>query len=197
MENTMTREYPKQPLVGVGGVVIRRQRVLLIKRGTEPLKHQWSIPGGMLELGEELAEGARRELKEETGLDVEPLEVIAVFDRILRNTGRQGGWSLKGHGRVRYHYVIVDYVCGLKGGKLAPASDVLDARWVRREVLPEYQLTEMATHVICEAFRFLDGHKSHSPSGPLAAAHVMRGRPLAGLRSTSTGVRKVRPSNSA
>jgi len=151
----MTREYPKQPLVGVGGVVIHRQRVLLIKRGTEPLKHQWSIPGGMLELGEELAEGARRELKEETGLDVEPLEVIAVFDRILRDTGhtgKSGGWSLKGHGRVRYHYVIVDYVCRLKGGKLAPASDVLDARWVRREDLAEYQLTEMATHVIMQAF---------------------------------------------
>ena len=118
----------------------------------------------MLELGEELAEGARRELKEETGLDVEPLEVIAVFDRILRDTGTQGGWSLKGHGRVRYHYVIVDYVCRLKGGKLAPASDVLDARWVRREDLAEYHLTEMGTHVICEAFRFLGGRKSRKPA---------------------------------
>jgi len=159
----MTREYPKQPLVGVGGVVIHRQRVLLIKRGAEPLKHQWSIPGGMLELGEELAEGARRELKEETGLDVEPLEVIAVFDRILRDTGTEGGWSLKGRGRVRYHYVIVDYVCRLKGGKLAPASDVLDARWVRRQDLPEYHLTEMATHVVGEAFKVLGGRKSRKP----------------------------------
>jgi 8-oxo-dGTP diphosphatase len=160
MESIMTREYPRRPLVGVGGVVIHRQRVLLIKRGTEPLKHHWSIPGGMLELGEELAEGARRELREETGLDVEPLEVIAVFDRILRDTRRQGSWSLQGRGRVRYHYVIIDYVCRLKGGKLAPASDVLDARWVRPEDLPQYHLTEMATHVVCEAFRFLGSRKS-------------------------------------
>lgn len=166
----MTREYPKQPLVGVGGVVIHRRRALLIQRGTEPLKHQWSIPGGMLELGEELADGARRELKEETGLDVEPLEVIAVFDRILHDTGKQGGWSLKGRGRVRYHYVIVDYVCRLKGGKLAPASDVLDARWVRREDLADYHLTEMATHVIGEAFRFFGSRKRMR--SPLGSPHL-------------------------
>jgi 8-oxo-dGTP diphosphatase len=165
----MTREYPKQPLVGVGGVVIHRQRVLLVKRATEPLKHQWSIPGGLLELGEELMEGARREIKEETGLDVEPLEAIAVFDRILRNTGRLDGWSLKGRGRVRYHYVIVDYVCRFKGGKLAPASDVLNARWVRREDLSEYHLTEMASRVICEAYRYLDRRKPRNrpPRPPL------------------------------
>jgi 8-oxo-dGTP diphosphatase len=151
---SMSRKYPKQPLVGVGGVVIHRNRVLLIKRGTEPLKDRWSIPGGMLELGEALAEGVRRELREETGLDVEPLEVIAVFDRILRDTSRRGAWSLQGRGRVRYHFVIVDYVCRLKGGKLAPASDVLDARWVGREGIAQYHLTEMATHVIRQAFRF-------------------------------------------
>jgi ADP-ribose pyrophosphatase YjhB (NUDIX family) len=169
----MSREYPKQPLVGVGGVVIHRNRVLLVKRGTEPLKDQWSIPGGMLELGEALAEGARRELKEETGLDVEPLEVIAVFDRILRNTGRRG-WSLKGSGRVRYHYVIVDYLCRLKGGKLAPASDVLAARWVRRENLPEYHLTEMATSVIMQAFGCLMPSQKWKAPG-LALTHETRG----------------------
>jgi len=148
----MIREYPKQPLVGVGGVVIHGDRVLLIKRGTEPLKDQWSIPGGLLELGENLADGARRELQEETGLDVEPLEVIAVFDRILRDTDELGRWSLEGGGRVRYHYVIVDYLCRLKGGKLAPASDVLDARWVARDDLAGYSLTELATSVIVQAF---------------------------------------------
>jgi len=155
----MNREYPKQPLVGVGGVVIHRQRVLLIKRGTEPLKNQWSIPGGLIELGEHLEDGVRRELKEETCLDVEPLEVIAVFDRVLRNTGPAGGWSLKGRGRVRYHYVIIDYACRLKGGKLAPASDVLDARWVRRQDLPQYNLTEMASFVVGKAFRFFSSRR--------------------------------------
>lgn len=137
----MKREFPDHPMVGVGGVVIQRGRVLLIRRGGEPLKGEWSLPGGLVELGEDLAEAARRELKEETGLDVEPLEILTVFDRIFRD-GR----------RVRYHFVIVDFVCRLKGGRLAPASDVLDARWVRREDLRDYHLTEKATSVILQAF---------------------------------------------
>ncbi len=115
------REYPDRPLIGVGGVVIHCNRVLIIRRGSEPLKGQWSIPGGLVELGEDLISGVKRELKEETGLSVEPREVVAVFDRIMR----QGK-------RVRYHFVIIDFACRLKGGRLKPASDVVDARWVRR-----------------------------------------------------------------
>ncbi len=140
----MKRKYPKQPLVGVGGVVIDRGRALLIRRGKEPLKGEWSIPGGMLEVGEELVEGVRRELKEETGVDVEPLECILVFDRITREGPR-----------VKYHYVIVDYVCRRKRGRLRPASDVIDARWVRREDLPQYHLTDLATTVILRAFEMM------------------------------------------
>jgi ADP-ribose pyrophosphatase YjhB (NUDIX family) len=140
----MQREYPKNPLVGVGGVVIQRDRVLLIRRGSEPLKGEWSIPGGMVELGEELQAGVRRELKEETGLAVEPLECILVFDRIMREGER-----------VKYHYVIVDYLCRRKRGRLRPASDVVDARWVRREDLPQYHLTDMATAVIVRAFEMM------------------------------------------
>jgi len=139
----MKREYPKQPLVGVGGVVIHRNRVLLIRRGGEPLKGEWSIPGGLIEVGEELADGVRRELKEETGLEVEPLAIIETFDRIFRE-GR----------RVRYHFVIVDYICRLKRGRLRPASDVVEARWVRREDLGLYNLTDKATSVALQAFRF-------------------------------------------
>ena len=138
----MQREFPDHPLVGVGGVVIHRGRVLLIRRGGEPLKGEWSIPGGLVELGEELAEGARRELKEETGLDVEPLEILTVFDRIFRK-GR----------RVRYHFVIVDFACRLKGGRLRPGSDVLEARWVRRQDLPKYHLTDKAYSVVIRAFK--------------------------------------------
>jgi ADP-ribose pyrophosphatase YjhB (NUDIX family) len=137
----MKRKYPKHPLVGVGGVVIHRDHALLIRRGSEPLKGEWSIPGGMLELGEELAAGVQRELKEETGLDVEPLECILVFDRIMREGQR-----------VKYHYVIVDYLCRRKRGRLRPASDVVDARWVRREDLPQYHLTDMAAKLILRAF---------------------------------------------
>jgi ADP-ribose pyrophosphatase YjhB (NUDIX family) len=145
----MKREYPDRPIVGVGGVVVHRQRVLLIRRGCEPHKGQWSIPGGMLELGEGLADGVRRELKEETGLDVEPLQIVAAFDRIMRE-GK----------RVKYHYVIVDYVCRLKRGRLKPASDVVDARWVRREEMPQYHLTEMATKVILKSFEFFERQKA-------------------------------------
>ena len=137
----MAREYPDHPLVGVGGVVIHHRRALLIRRGHEPLKGEWSIPGGLLELGEELAAGVRRELKEETGLEVEPVDCLLVFDRIMRE-GK----------RVKYHYVIVDYLCRRKRGRLHPASDVVDARWVRREELPKYHLTDLATALILRAF---------------------------------------------
>jgi len=150
----MKREFPDRPIVGVGGVVVHRQRALLIRRGCEPLKGAWSIPGGMLELGEELTEGVRRELKEETGLDVEPLEIVAAFDRITRE-GK----------RVKYHYVIVDYVCRLRGGKLKPSSDVTDARWARREEMPEYHLSEMATKVILKSFEFFERQKERKKDG--------------------------------
>jgi 8-oxo-dGTP diphosphatase len=176
----MKREYPDHPLVGVGGVVIHRKRVLLIRRGSEPLKGEWSIPGGMLELGEELPAGVRRELKEETGLEVEPLEVIAVFDRVIYGEGSGNSAALRQEveesvpvisqrrqrppvgantRRVRYHYVIVDYACRWKRGRLAPASDVVEAQWVRREDLPLYHLTDKATSVIRAAFRFFESLK--------------------------------------
>jgi 8-oxo-dGTP diphosphatase len=147
----MKREFPDHPLVGVGGVVIHRRRVLLIRRGAEPLKGHWSLPGGMLELGEELEDGVRREVKEETGIEVEPLAMLTVFDRIMRG-GPDGQ-------RVQYHYVIVDYVCRRKRGRVAPASDVLDACWVRREDLLLYQLTEKVTSVILQAFEFFEKRK--------------------------------------
>jgi len=145
----MKREFPDHPIVGVGGVVVRRGRVLLVRRGREPLKGQWSVPGGLVELGEELTAAVRRELKEETGLEVEPLEVLAVFDRIFREGSR-----------VRYHYVIVDYACRWKRGRLRPASDVLDARWVRRDDLPQYHLNEKATSVILQAFGYCKKRKA-------------------------------------
>ena len=142
----MRREFPECPLIGVAGVVIHRGRVLLIKRKRQPLKGEWSIPGGLVKLGEELPAAVRRELREETGLDVEPLEALEVFDRIMRG-GRDGS-------RVRYHFVIVDYACRWKRGRPTPASDVREARWVRREDLAKFHLTEKATEVIQQAFEF-------------------------------------------
>jgi ADP-ribose pyrophosphatase YjhB (NUDIX family) len=105
----------------VGAVVVDRGRVLLIRRGTEPLKGQWSLPGGMLELGESLVAGVVREVREETGLAVEVVELVELLDRIHRDEDR-----------VRYHYVIADYLCRVTGGALEAASDADAVRWVQR-----------------------------------------------------------------
>ena len=115
------REFPLAPLVGVGGVVVRESRVLLVQRGTEPLKGRWAIPGGLIDVGETLREAVIREVKEETGMDVEPVELIELLDRIHREDER-----------VRYHYVIADYLCRVTGGTLGAASDAAAARWVER-----------------------------------------------------------------
>ena len=121
MDSRIEREYPQAPLVGVGAVVVQDARVLLVRRGTEPLKGHWTLPGGMLEIGEALTAGVAREVREETGLDVEPIELIELLDRIHREEGR-----------VRYHYVIADYLCRVTGGELRAASDAAAVRWVER-----------------------------------------------------------------
>lgn len=136
------REYPDAPVVGVGGVVIHEGRALLIKRGSAPLEGQWSIPGGTLELGESIEEGVRRELLEETGIEVRVLGLIEVFDRIFRD----------GAGAIQFHFVIVDYLCELVSGEAIAASDVTDTAWVRERELAGYGLTETATRVIRRAF---------------------------------------------
>jgi ADP-ribose pyrophosphatase YjhB (NUDIX family) len=117
----MQREFPSAPLVGVGAVIVDAGRVLLVRRGTEPLKGHWSLPGGLVELGEELLGAVVREVREETGLVVEPVELIELLDRIHREADR-----------VRYHYVIADYLCRVTGGKLQAASDADAVRWVER-----------------------------------------------------------------
>lgn len=119
------REFPLAPLVGVGAVIVHEGRVLLVRRGSEPLKGHWTLPGGLLELGETLVDGVAREAREETGLVVEPLELIDLIDRIHSESEDK-------HGRVRYHYVIADYLCRVTGGELRAASDADAVRWVGR-----------------------------------------------------------------
>lgn len=121
MSKIVQREFPLTPLVGVGAVVVEKERVLLVRRGQEPLKGKWSLPGGMLELGESLKDGVIREVMEETGLAVEPVELIELLDRVHREDGR-----------VRYHYVIADYLCRVLGGSLQAGSDADSVRWVER-----------------------------------------------------------------
>jgi 8-oxo-dGTP diphosphatase len=145
----MAREYPERPVVGVGGVVLENGRTLLIKRGSEPLLGEWSIPGGTLELGESLQEGVARELREETGLEVAVLDMIEVFDRIFRDT-KFGGREIAG--RPKYHYVIVDYLCERVAGEARAGSDVTDVAYAAEEELERFHLTPTATRVLRRAF---------------------------------------------
>ncbi len=144
-----SREYPDRPLVGVGGVVIDGDRALLIRRGTQPLLGEWSIPGGTLELGETLEEGVARELLEETGLEVHVIELIEVFDRIYLETA--AGESIEKKG-PRFHYVIVDYLCERISGIPVAGSDVTDVAYAREEELGNFGLTETATRILKKAF---------------------------------------------
>ena len=145
----MAKEYPEGPVVGVGGVVIDDGRALLIRRGSEPLRGQWSIPGGTLELGESLQEGVARELLEETGLEVRVLDLIEVFDRIFVEPALGGGGTTE---RPKYHYVIVDYLCERISGEAIAASDVTDVVYAREDELEQFRLNSTATRVLQRAF---------------------------------------------
>jgi 8-oxo-dGTP diphosphatase len=134
----MPREYPAAPIVGVGGVIVQGGRAVIVRRGQEPRKGEWSLPGGLVELGESLIDATRREMKEETGLDVEVGALVEMFDRIHRDA----------EGRVRYHFVIVDYLCVPVGGTLVAGSDVDDARWVSAAELDRYVIDAHAAAVL-------------------------------------------------
>lgn len=147
----MRREYPDAPIAAVGAVIVRErpglgQQVLLIRRGQEPLKGEWSLPGGAVELGETLEEGICREVLEETDLVVETVDVVQAFDRISRDP----------EGRVRYHYVLIDFLCRVKAGAEAPesivcATDALEARWAGPGDLDG--LTPLTVEVVHKAWR--------------------------------------------
>jgi 8-oxo-dGTP diphosphatase len=137
----VSRLYPERPIVGVGAVIVSEGKVVLIRRRYEPLAGQWSLPGGTLELGETLETGVAREMREETGLEVEVGPVIEVFDRIMLDEEQ----------RVQYHFVLVDYLCWPTGGVLQHGSDVDAAILVAPEDLGPYALTAKATAVIRRA----------------------------------------------
>jgi 8-oxo-dGTP diphosphatase len=147
------REYPMAPIVGVGAVVIDGSKVLLVRRGNEPLKGEWSLPGGALELGETLQQGVVREVREETGLVVVPAGIVEVLDRITQDEVQQDGAS----GRVRYHYVLIDFVCHVIDGAAREGSDADEVRWVAREELAEYRLAHVTVRVIEKAFSLESG----------------------------------------
>jgi 8-oxo-dGTP diphosphatase len=148
-----SRVYPARPIVGVGGVIVMDEKVVLIKRRFEPLAGQWSLPGGSLEVGETLEAGVAREMFEETGLYVDVGPVVDVFDRIL----------LDGDHKVRYHFVLIDYLCTPRGGELRAASDVADVALVAPDELAAYRLTPKAESVIRKALALCPHPPAPSP----------------------------------
>ena len=137
----MPREYPELPVVAVGVAVVKDDRVLIIKRGAEPAYGRWSLPGGVVELGESVREAARREVLEECGIDVEVGQVVEVVERVLMDTDH----------RIQYHYVILDFLGKWRGRELQPASDVLEARLVSPDELDKYDMTVGAAEVCRKA----------------------------------------------
>lgn len=139
----MKRDYPERPIIGVGAAIVHDERVLLVRRDTEPLRGEWSLPGGALELGERLRDGTAREAWEETGLVVEPTEVLEIFDSIFSDE----------QGRTQYHYVLVDYRCRVIGGEVRAGSDVSEAAWVTESELAGMNLRESIARVARKALR--------------------------------------------
>lgn len=139
----MRRRYPTTPILGVGAIILRRGKVLLVRRGKAPMKGLWSLPGGVLRAGESLRDGVQREVREETGLQVEPLGIFEVFERIQRDR----------RGRLEYHYVLVDYLCRVRAGELRAGDDADRAEWVSSEDLDRYGITEGTLAVIRRALR--------------------------------------------
>jgi 8-oxo-dGTP diphosphatase len=135
------RQYPERPIVGVGAVIVENGRVVLVKRAHEPLKGEWSLPGGSVEVGETLADAVAREALEETGLQVQVGSLIEVLDRVHRSSD----------GRVEYHFVLLDYRCTVLSGALTHGSDAADACWVSRDDLPKYKLSDSAIRVVTRA----------------------------------------------
>jgi 8-oxo-dGTP diphosphatase len=140
------RQYPDRPILGVGALIFRDGCILLVERGKEPLKGYWSLPGGVVEVGETLDEAIRREVLEETRLEIEVVEVLEIFERIMRD----------GEGRAEYHYVLVDYVCVAPVGEPSAGSDAACVRWVRENELAGMKITEGSVPVIQKGFRTLE-----------------------------------------
>ncbi len=133
MNGVTRREFPDVPIVGVGAVILDENRVLLVLRGREPMKGEWSIPGGALELGETLEAAVRREVLEETGLEVETQAIVEVLDKVVIENGR-----------IQYHYVLIDFLCRVQGGTLRPDSDADDVRWISHEELNSHGICRLA-----------------------------------------------------
>jgi 8-oxo-dGTP diphosphatase len=151
IETRGERTYPERPIVAVGGVAIHESRVLLVRRGQPPLEGRWSIPGGILEVGETIAEGIERELMEETGVRVRVLELIEIYEKVMRDE----------ENRPQYHFVILDYACEVVEGTARAGGDVTEVKWASEQELDALALTGAAKRVIRRAFSAMRGRAAH------------------------------------
>ena len=136
----MQRQYPSQPLIGVGAVIIHQSKILIVKRANEPAKGLWSVPGGVVELGEQLYKALTREVKEETGLEIDIERLLDAVDNIVFDKA----------GKIQYHYVLLDYLCRLRGGALKAADDVNEIQWVSLEALQSLPITPTLNRMIAK-----------------------------------------------
>jgi len=143
----VSREYPDHPRVGVGAIVLHESRVLLVKRGQAPALGKWSLPGGLVDLGETTREAVVREVAEECGVRITVVDVAGVVERVVRDEA----------GRIRYHYVLVDYLAFPEGTRVAPGSDAADVRWVEVDRLGELDTTEGLLDMVRRAQALKEG----------------------------------------
>jgi 8-oxo-dGTP diphosphatase len=150
-QSTEAREYPERPILAVGGVVIHEGRVLLIRRGQPPMEGRWSIPGGIVELGETIADAVMRELKEETGIGVRVLDLIEIYEKVTHDEASA----------AQYHFVILDYRCEFVEGTAAAGGDVTEVTWATEQQMESLGLTAAAKRVIQKAFSAARGRAAH------------------------------------
>ncbi len=146
----MKRRYPERPLVGVGAIILREDQVLLVQRGREPSYGKWSVPGGLVELGESLQEAIVREVREEVGLEVRVRDLVVALDRVIPDQ----------EGRIEYHYILLDFLCECNAGDPSPASDVLDCAFVAIGSLPQYDLTRGTAQAILRVYDQVRGMRT-------------------------------------
>ena len=146
------RDYPDRPLLGVGAVIVKNDQVLVVRRANPPLQGQWSIPGGLVDTGETIKEAVIREIREETSLNIEPVELVEVFERILRDADS----------RVQYHFVVIDYLCRLVSGEAQAGTDVSEIRWARLDELQMLGVTPETRNVIQKAVNIARSAQAHN-----------------------------------